>query len=81
LTYAEKCFADIVLSSVDSAWLGLLWSGLHGDPAKTPADAYARWLRDGSRFGTAGVRKSFSQERIAEFRALKISAQKLLNGG
>jgi hypothetical protein len=81
LTYAEKCFADIVLSSVDSAWLGLLWSGLHGDPAKTPADAYARWLRDGSRFGTAGVRKSFSQERIAEFRALKIEAQKLLNGG
>jgi hypothetical protein len=81
LTYAEKCCADVILSSVGSGWLSLLWSGVDGDRAKTPADAYARWLRDGGRFMTAGIRKTFGPERIAEFCALKIEAQALLGDG
>jgi hypothetical protein len=81
LTYPEMCCADAILSSVASEWFDCLWSGLHSDSAKTPADAYARWLRDGGRFITAGIRKNFSPERIAEFVALKREAQALLGNG
>jgi hypothetical protein len=85
LTYAEMCAADSILSSSASEWFGpvygnLLWARLDGGGggAKTPAQAFARFLRDGARFSTVGVDKDFAPERIVEFRALKIEAQKLL---
>jgi hypothetical protein len=81
LTYAEMCCADVILNSVGSGWFEIIWSGLHGDSAKTPADAYARWLRDGGRFITAGIHRNFSPERVAEFVALKREAQALLGSG
>jgi hypothetical protein len=85
LTFAEMCAADAILSAIKSEWHtldgNLIWSGLDGDGATSAADAFAAWQRDGGRFITAGIRKKFSPERIAEFCALKIEAQKLVNGG
>jgi hypothetical protein len=79
------CAADAILSAINSEWHtpdgNLIWSGLDGDGATSAADAFAAWQRDGGRFITAGIRKKFSPERIAEFCALKIEAQKLVNGG
>ena len=85
LTYAEMCCADAILSAINSEWQtpdgNLIWSGLDGDGAKSAADAFATWQRDGGRFITAGVRRNFSPERIAEFCALKSEAQALLGNG
>ena len=85
LTRAEMCAADAILSAINSEWQtpdgNLIWSGLDGDGAKSAADAFAAWQRDGGRFITAGIRKNFSAERIAEFVALKRQAQALLGNG
>jgi hypothetical protein len=87
LTRTEMCAADAVLRAFDGDdWLAPdgssdLWPGLHSDGAKSPADAYARWLKDGGHFIISGISKVFSDERIAEFVALKIEAQKLLDNG
>jgi hypothetical protein len=58
----------------------LIFDGLDGS-AKTAADAYAKWLLDGSRWNCSGFTTNFSDERVAEFVALKTEAQKLLNNG
>ena len=75
------CVADAILSAINSEWQtpdgNLIWSGLDGDGAKSAADAFAAWLRDGGRFITAGIHRNFSPERIAEFVALKREAEKL----
>jgi hypothetical protein len=85
LTYAEMCCADAILSAINSEWQtpdgNLIWSGIDGDGAKSAADAFAAWQRDGGRFITAGIRKNFSPERVAEFVALKREAQALLGNG
>jgi hypothetical protein len=85
LTFAEMCAADAILSAINSDWHtpdgNLIWSGLDGDGAKSAADAFAAWQRNGSRFITAGIRKKFTPQRVAEFVALKIEAQKLLGNG
>jgi hypothetical protein len=83
LTRAEMCCASAILASFDSEWFDPaygndLWPGLAGDNAKTAADAYARWLRDGGRLITSGIGKNFGPERIAEFCKLKAEAEKLL---
>ena len=81
LTRAEMCCADVILESfassswVDPVYGSLLWDGLDGGAAKTAASAYAAWLRDGGKFITTGIDKSFGPERIAEFVALKREAQ------
>ena len=83
LTYSEMCAADAILSAINSDWHtpdgNLIWCGLDGDGAKSAADAFAAWQRNGARFITAGVHRKFSVERIAEFCALKREAQKLLD--
>ena len=85
MTRVEMCAADVILSAFDGDdWFAPdgssdLWPGLNGGNAKTPADAFAEWLRDGGRLITAGVDKSFGAERIAEFRQLKAEAKKLLD--
>jgi hypothetical protein len=85
LTFAEMCAADAILGATNSHWqteLGnLIFNGLDGSGAKTAADAYAAWLRDGGRWITTGISKNFSPERIAEFVALKREAQPLLGNG
>jgi len=85
LTRAEKHAADVILGATNSHWqteLGnLIFDGLGGSGAKTAADAYAKWLRDGARWNCSGLTTNFSDERIAEFIALKIEAQKLLRNG
>ena len=82
LTFTEMCAANAILSAINSEWQtpdgNLIWSGLDGDGAKSAADAFAAWLRDGGRFITAGIHRNFSPERIAEFVALKREAEKLL---
>jgi hypothetical protein len=76
MTRAEMCCASAILASFDSEWFDPaygndLWPGLAGDNAKTAADAYARWLRDGGRLITSGIGKNFGPERIAKFCKLK----------
>jgi hypothetical protein len=85
MTRAEMHAANAILVAfADEEWVdpvdgNLLWVGLDGDAgAKTPADAYARWLRDGGKFITSGISKNFGPERIAEFCKLKGEAEKLL---
>jgi hypothetical protein len=83
LTFAEMCAADAILSAVNSHWQtpehgNLIFQGLADHGARDAIQAYARWLRDGGRWITAGIRKNFSPERIAEFVALKREAQALL---
>jgi hypothetical protein len=85
LTHPEMCCAAAILASFASEWFDPahgndLWPGLDSDSAKTPADAYARWQRDGGRFITSGIGKNFGFERIAEFCELKAEAEKLLAG-
>ena len=83
LMLTEMCAANAILGAIDSEWQtpdgNLIWAGLDGDGAKSAADAFARWLRDGGRFITAGIHRNFSPERIAEFVALKREAEKLLD--
>jgi hypothetical protein len=85
LTRAEKYAAYVILGATNSHWqteLGnLIFDGLDGSGAKTAADAYAKWLLDGGRWNCSAFTTNFSDERIAEFRALKIEAQKLLCNG
>jgi hypothetical protein len=86
LSREEMLACDSILSSSASHWFdpthgNLLWAGLSGACAKTPADAFAKWLRDSGRFNTTGVDKIFDPARIAEFVALKRDAQKLLGNG
>ena len=86
LSRTEACAASAILSAFDGdSWRAPdgrsdLWSGLDGGGAKSPADAYARWLRDGGRFITTGIDKTFGPERLADFVTLKIEAQRLLSG-
>jgi hypothetical protein len=84
LTYAEMHAASSIISSCASEWFSptsgnLLWRGLGAGGAKTPADAFARFLRDGARFNTTGFSTDFSDSQVAEFTALKHEALKLLD--
>jgi hypothetical protein len=85
LTREEAYAAYVILGATSSHWqteLGnLIFNGLDGSGAKTAADAYAAWLRDGGRWNCSGFTTDFSEERIAEFRALKLEAQALLRNG
>ena len=83
LTREEQCVADVILNSfADGNWLFrgrcLLWRGTDGDFARTPADAFARWLRDGHGWLTAGLARNFSAEQLSQFVQLKAEALKLL---
>ena len=82
LMLTEMCAANVILGAINSEWQtpdgNLIWPGLDGGGARTPADAFATWVRDGGRFITAGIHRNFSPERIAEFVALKREAEKLL---
>jgi hypothetical protein len=82
LSREEKHAADAVLSATSSHWqteLGnLIFDGLDGSGAKTAADAYAKWLRDGGRWNCSGLATNFSDERVAEFARLKAEALQLL---
>jgi hypothetical protein len=85
LTRAEKYAAHVILGATNSHWqteLGnLIFDGLDSSGAKSAADAYAKWLLDGGRWNCSAFTTNFSDERIAEFVALKIEAQKLLGNG
>ena len=86
LTRAERLAADSMLSSCASKWFdptygNLLWPGLNGSGARTPAEAFAAWMLRGSKFNHPGLADNFSDERIAEFVALKREALKLLGNG
>jgi hypothetical protein len=84
LTNEEKHAANVIIDSFASGeWIdpvcgSLLWFGLDSSGAKTAAEAFAAWLRDGARFITTGLDGSFSPERIDEIVALKIEAKRLL---
>jgi len=84
LTSAEKHAADSILQATSSHWQtpehgNLLYDGLDGHGARSPAQAYAKWLLDGGRWNCTGRTNDFSAERIAEFVALKREAQRLLD--
>jgi hypothetical protein len=86
MTRAEMHAADAILGVINSHWqtpdLGnIIFQGLDGHGARTAAQAYAAWLRDGGRWNCSGRTDDFSAERIAEFVALKRDAQKLLGNG
>jgi hypothetical protein len=82
LTREEQHVADLILKSFsDGDWLFrgrcLLWRGTDGDFAKTPEDAYARWLADGRGWITAGLARNFNAEQLQAFAALKAAAERL----
>jgi hypothetical protein len=86
LTCAEKHAANLILQATSSHWQtpehgNLIFQGLDGHGARSPAQAYAKWLLDGGRWNCSGLTSDFSAERIAEFIALKREAQKLLGNG
>jgi hypothetical protein len=83
MTRAEMCAADAILSAFSGTWNvpgegNLLWAGVDGDGARNPADAFARWMLNGSKFITSGLASRFSRERLREFAAVKAAAEKLL---
>src|SRR6478752_2994127 len=78
MTRAEMCAADAILSAFSGTWNvpgegNLLWAS-----ARNPADAFARWMLNGSKFITSGLASRFSRERLGEFAAVKAAAEKLL---
>jgi hypothetical protein len=83
LTREEKHAADVILQAISSHWQtpeygNLIFQGLDGHGARTAAQAYAKWMRDGGRWNCSGLTADFNPERVAEFVALKREAQKLL---
>lgn len=81
LTSEEKFALDAILEAFDG-WDepdgNLLWSGVNGDGATSPADAFARWMLDGGKFICTGLDDNFSRDRLEEFAQVKAAAKKLL---
>ena len=78
LTSEERFALDAIMteSAID---LGDLWPGLGGGGARSPADAFARWLRDGSRYVCTGLEQDkFTSEQLDAFAQVKAEAKKLL---
>jgi hypothetical protein len=83
MTRAEMHAADAILGVINSHWqtpdLGnIIFQGLDGHGARTAAQAYAAWLRDGGRWNCSGLATNFSDAQVAEFVALKRAAEELL---
>jgi len=73
---------DAIESSFKSKWYtpehgNLLWRGLDGKGARSPADAFAAWAAGGGSFICTGLDGRFSRERLREFAELKAEAEKL----
>jgi hypothetical protein len=78
----EMHACDAILGAFSSSkWNGpegnLLWRGVGGGPALTPADAYAGWLARGAKFVVTGLDHNFSLERLRQFAEVKAAAEKL----
>ena len=82
MSKAELHVLDSIESSFKSKWYtpehgNLLWRGLDGNGARTPADAFAKWQLDGAHFVTIGLDHSFAAQRLKAFAQIKREAEKL----
>jgi hypothetical protein len=82
LTLEELHCLDSILSSFSSRWHtpahgNLLWRGVSGEGARSPADAFAKWQADGAHFVTTGLSHDFGPKRLQEFAEVKRAAARL----